>query len=63
MLKLIFKDGVQKEWLIPSEEEISLIERLFGNVKKYVTITIPPGIGGNYALLLDRREVTPVERF
>lgn len=46
MLKLIFKDGVQKEWLIPSKEEISLIERLFENVKKYVTITIPPGIGG-----------------
>ncbi|MEO0247471.1 MAG: transposase [candidate division WOR-3 bacterium] len=46
MLKLIFKDGVQKEWLIPSEEDLSLIKRLFGNVRKYVTITIPSGIGG-----------------
>ncbi|MEM3473590.1 MAG: transposase [archaeon] len=37
---------VQEKWLALTKQEVSLIKRLFGNVKKYVTITIPSGIGG-----------------
>jgi len=33
-------DRVEEKWLTLTEKEIELIERLFGNIKKYVKILI-----------------------